>query len=272
MPRTAFFISGRTAITSEVLGHSLLSQFDHTTFRHITLPYVDTVEKAEHAVAQIRAQAIADGCRPLVFSTVVEENVRKILYIKEALVLDFFETYVSPLEQELGIKSSHTSGKVHGIANLEQYQHRINAINFSMRNDDGSMQSTLHDADVILIGVSRCGKTPTCLYLALHYGIKAANFPLTPDDFAERALPKDLLPYQNKLFGLTIDPERLSKIRHERKSNSQYASVESCRKEVAEAERMMQRHGITPLNTTTLSIEELATTILQLGGLKRRIF
>ena len=125
---------------------------------------------------------------------------------------------------------------------------------------------------MILVGVSRCGKTPTSLYLAMQYAIKAANFPLIPEDFDRGQLPATLQPYRKKLFGLTIQPERLSEVRNERRPGSQYASLEQCRDEVAAAERMMRREGISWLSTTTKSIEEISTTIMEEVGLSTRSY
>ncbi|SMC21982.1 hypothetical protein SAMN02745857_01300 [Andreprevotia lacus DSM 23236] len=271
MPRTAFFVSARTAITAEMLGHSLTAQFETVNFRRITLPYVDSREKALAAVEQIREQARIDGCRPMVFSTLIDDELRGLFQIEEALVLDFFGHFIAPMEQELGIESSHTAGKVHGIASFEEYKNRIDAIQYSLNHDDGSMAKNLADADIILVGVSRAGKTPACLYLALQYGIKAANYPLAPEDFDRHTLPKPLQAHRSKLFGLTIEPERLALIRESRKPGSRYATLEACRHEVTEAETLMRQLGIVFLNTTQLSIEELATNILLNAGLKRRI-
>ncbi|WP_035051464.1 posphoenolpyruvate synthetase regulatory kinase/phosphorylase PpsR [Andreprevotia chitinilytica] len=269
--RTAFFISARTGITAEMLGHSLITQFEHISFRRIALPYIDSREKALEAVAQIRQQAEIDGVRPIVFSTLVDEELRGLFKIEEALTFDFFGHFIEPMEQELDTKSSHAAGKAHGVASFDEYKSRIDAVQYSLSHDDGSMAKNLADADVILVGVSRAGKTPACLYLAMQYGIKAANYPLTPEDFVDHALPTPLRPFRNKLFGLTIEPERLSVIRESRKPGSKYATLDACKHEVVAAERLMRQLGIPFLNTTQLSIEELATHILIDAGLKRRI-
>ncbi|SMC21986.1 hypothetical protein SAMN02745857_01301 [Andreprevotia lacus DSM 23236] len=272
MPRTAFFISDRTGITAEMLGHSLITQFEDVNFRRVTLPYVDTADKAREVAEKIRAQAAADQCQPLVFSTIVSEDLRKLIVVEEALTLDFFEIFIGPLEKALGRESSHTVGKSHGIVNFEEYKTRIDAVNFALAHDDGVMPRDLNEADIILIGVSRSAKTPTCLYLALQYGIKAANYPLTPEDFGNHTLPKLLLPYRNKLFGLTIDPARLNQIREERKPGSRYAALDNCQFEVAEAEALMRHVGVPHLSSTTRSIEELATSIMHTAGLTRRTY
>ena len=178
-------------------------------------------------------------------------------------IRDRFQTFVAPLEQELQVKSTHTIGRIHNVVDSEEYKNRIEAINYSLAHDDGQSHKNLAEADVILVGVSRSGKTPTSLYLAMQYGIKAANYPLIPDDFERGKLPSALPPFKHKLFGLTITPERLSEIRNERRAGSKYAALENCRYEVNEAERMMRREGIRWLSSTTKSIEEISTTILQ---------
>ncbi len=270
--RSAFFISDRTGITAESLGHTLLTQFDTLEFKRETLPFIDTVEKAEETARLIRDRAEYDHHKPLVFLSIVDRAVQHaLLSIKDhAVVVDFFETFIGAIEQELGMTASRQVGKSHGIGNDEKYGHRIDAVNFSLNHEDGVKPRELDEADVILVGVSRSGKTPTCLYLALQYGIKAANYPLTPDDFGAPTLPKLLLPYRSKLFGLTIQPDRLVQIRSERRPNSHYASLDNCRFEVAEAEAMFRHHRIPYITTTSKSIEEIATTIMHQTHLKRR--
>ncbi len=269
--RSAYFVSDRTGITAESFGAALLTQFDTVEFKRETIPFVDTVEKAEELVAQIRKMADTDLHRPLVFLSIVNPAVRAAVQVEDcALVIDFFDTFIAPLETELGTKANFTVGKRHGIGSEEEYDHRIDAVNFSLNHDDGVKLKDLAEADVILVGVSRSGKTPTCLYLALQYGIKAANYPLTPEDLSSPTLPKMLLPYRQKIFGLTIDPQRLHHIRSERRPDSKYAAVDNCRKEVNEAESMFRHHGVPFISTTHKSIEELASTILHHAKLTRR--
>ncbi|WP_293763876.1 pyruvate, water dikinase regulatory protein [uncultured Aquitalea sp.] len=268
--RSAFFISDRTGITAESLGHTLLTQFDTQEFKRETIPFIDTVEKAQVVVEHIRAIAEKDHLKPLVFTSIVNPEVRATVRIQEAVVLDFFETFIGQLEEEIGEKASLTLGKAHGVVSEEKYDHRIEAVNFSLNHDDGVKLKDLADADVILVGVSRSGKTPTCLYLALQYGIKAANYPLTPEDLDSPTLPKMLIPYRNKMFGLTIDPARLHHIRSERRPDSKYASLDNCHFEVGEAESMFRFHGVPYISTTHKSIEEIATTIMHKAALSRR--
>jgi regulator of PEP synthase PpsR (kinase-PPPase family) len=261
--RTVFFVSDGTGITAETFGNAILAQFEFKP-RHVRLPFIDSVDKAHQVVRQVNHTADLEGRRPVVFTTLVNVDVLQV--IEEgcrAMVLDMFGTFVRPLEIELGMKSSHRVGRFADVSKSKEYHDRIEAINFSLAHDDGQSNRDLEQADVILVGVSRSGKTPTSLYLAMQHGLKAANYPLIPEDFDRRQLPPALAPHRKKIFGLTIQPERLSEIRNERRPNSRYASLESCRHEVAEAEAMMRREGIRWLSTTTKSIEEIATTILQ---------
>jgi regulator of PEP synthase PpsR (kinase-PPPase family) len=270
--RTVFFVSDGTGITAEALGHSLLTQFEGVEFQQVVEPFVDSLAKAEECVARIAAARTRSGARPIVFCTLVNDDIRAALIAADALVLDFFEGFLNPLESELGTRSSHTVGRSHSVANAKEYLDRIEAINFALGHDDGLGNEDLGKADVILVGVSRSGKTPTCLYMALQLGVKAANYPLTPDDFDRGTLPGAVEPHLGKLYGLTIAPERLAEIRHERRPDSRYARLENCRYEVGEAERLMRRHGIAWLNSTTRSIEEIATKIMQDVKLERRVF
>jgi [pyruvate, water dikinase]-phosphate phosphotransferase / [pyruvate, water dikinase] kinase len=270
--RAVFFVSDRTGITAEALGNSLLTQFDGFEFRKTTIPFVDSAEAADRAIAQINASTSTDGKRAIVISSIVDERLSERIRTCDARVLDFFQTFIAPLEQELDAKSSHAAGRSHGLRDSTEYFTRIEAVNFTLAHDDGQSTRELGRAQVILVGVSRCGKTPTSLYLGLQCGIRCANFPLTPDDFERGALPDSIVRHRDRLFGLTIAPDRLQAIRQERKPNSVYASAEQCRYEVSSAERMMEAAGIPVLNTSTKSIEELATTILLERKLDRHIF
>ncbi|MDN5936511.1 MAG: kinase/pyrophosphorylase [Nitrosospira sp.] len=270
--RTAFFLSDRTGITIEMLGHSLLRQFENLPFTEITLPYLDTAEKAAAVVTQINDHAIADGVRPLVFSTFVNPVIRSVFDSANALHLDCFNIFVAPLEVELGVRSSHTVGLSHRLGDMVDYRQRIEAIRYTLEHDDGVSQRNWQQADITLVGVSRSGKTPTCLYLALKYGIRAANCPLTPDDFSRVELPAAIKGLRAKLFGFTIDPARLHQIRSERMPDSDYASLENCRYEVREAEALMRQEGILFLDATNKSIEELATAVLHHAKLTRKIY
>ena len=262
--RSVFFVSDGTGITAETFGNSILAQFP-TKPRHVRRPFIDTIEKARAVVAEINQVAQAEGRRPIVFITLVNDEVRDIVASPDCLglTLDMFRAFVEPLEIEFGVTSNHRVGRFSDAAKSIEYNERIEAINFSLAHDDGQSARNLVSADVILVGVSRCGKTPTSLYLAMQHGIKAANYPLIPEDFERHKIPSAIGSHLPKCFGLTIDPGRLSQIRNERRPGSHYASIDNCRHEVREAESMMRRHGIAWLSSTHKSIEEIATTILR---------
>jgi hypothetical protein len=268
--RTVFFVSDQTGVTAETMGHSLLTQFEGLEFRAVTLPFVSSVDKAEEAVLRVNRAAAEEGLRPIVFSTLVQDDLRAIVMRSDALFLDFFEAFVGPLERELHTRSTHRAGRAHGMADLAAYTARINATNYSLANDDGG-GGDYGRADVILIGVSRSGKTPTCLYMALQYGIFAANYPLTDEDLEKGVLPARLVAYRSKLYGLTIKPERLQQIRNERRPESRYASRQQVEYELRAADALFQRYGIPSINTTECSIEEIASRILNNTGIERRL-
>lgn len=261
--RSVFFVSDGTGITAETFGNSILAQFDVHPHR-VRLPFVDTIEKAHHAVGRIDHAARQEGRPPIVFITLVDPDVLAVIRGCNGLVMDMFTTFVEPLEVAFGIKSNHRIGQFSDVAKSSRYNSRMDAINFALLHDDGQSARNLALADVILVGVSRSGKTPTSLYLAMQHGVRAANYPLIPEDFERMTLPSALTQHRDKLFGLTIAPERLAEIRNERKPGSNYASLRNCIEEVAEAERLMRRAGIRWLSSTHKSIEEIATTILQL--------
>jgi regulator of PEP synthase PpsR (kinase-PPPase family) len=270
--RTVFFVSDGTGITVEMLGHSLLTQFDGIEFDQMTVPFIDSVAKAQACVARINEASASGSGRPVVFTTLVNAEIRDSVRKAEAFVLDFFESFLDPLEAEFGAKSTHTIGRSHSARDAKGYTHRIDAINFALAHDDGASSRDLDKADVILVGVSRSGKTPTSLYLSLQFGIRAANCPLIPEDFDRMSLPTSLQGYRHKLYGLSIAPERLREIRNERRPNSKYADLENCRYEVQQAEKLMSREGIRWANSTAKSIEEIATTIMQEFKLERRAY
>lgn len=270
--RIAFFVSDRTGITAEMLGHSMLSQFDGVRFQERTVPFVDSLEKAHAVVKEINDAATAENQRPIVVSTLANTEIASVVSTANAMFLDCFEIFIAPLEKELGIAASHAIGRSHSIDDFVNYHHRIEAVNYSLSHDDGVSTRDLTDADIILVGVSRCGKTPTCLYLAMQYGVRAANYPLIPEDFSNMRLPSQILALRKRLYGLTIRPQRLQRIRNERRPNSKYATLANCEYEVREAEALMRQEGIPFLDATTKSVEELATTILHDAKLVRRIY
>jgi [pyruvate, water dikinase]-phosphate phosphotransferase / [pyruvate, water dikinase] kinase len=267
--RTAFFISDGTGITAETLGHSLLTQFESVSFEQVALPYVNTPEKARETVERINA---CSDTTPLLFTTLIDPEIRRIIGSSKGLLLDFLKTFLEPLETTLHMKSSHSMGKTHSAEDYQKYKTRIDAINYALNNDDGANIHNYAQADVVIIGVSRCGKTPTCLYLALQFGIFVANYPFTEDDMEHLRLPTFLQPHRAKLFGLSIDPQHLQAVRQERRPNSKYAQLGQCQREVRKVNALFEAERLPVIHSTGRSIEEISTTILARMNLKRRLF
>jgi [pyruvate, water dikinase]-phosphate phosphotransferase / [pyruvate, water dikinase] kinase len=270
--RTVFYVSDGTAITTETVGHAVLSQFERTEFKQVTVPFVDSVERAQSVVASIERTYGEDGERPIVFSSLADAKLLKVLQISDALVMDLFDTFARQLEDELNTESTHTTGRIHAVADKKVYDTRIDAVHFALHHDDGASTRQYQKAQVILVGVSRSGKTPTSLYLAMQFGIQAANYPLTEEDLDTPQLPKVLREFRANLFGLTIDPDQLANIRQERRPNSRYASIGQCRSEVEECEQIFRRFAIPYVDTTTTSIEEISSKVIHTMGLERRLF
>lgn len=271
--RIIFFISDSTAITVQTLGQSLLAQFDHIDFDKITLPFIDSVGKADDAVLRINTCAQETGISPIVFSSLVDPGIRQKIMNSSGVVFDFIDTFINRLENVLSMQSSHMVGRFHGLVNDNTYTVRIDAVNYALEHDDGVMTKNYDRADVILIGVSRAGKTPTCIYMGLQFGIYAANYPLTKDDYfrIDKNTFSVLCPFRKKLFGLTINPDQLQKIRSERRPNTPYASLAQCQKEISMAESFFVSEYIPFINITSMSVEEIAATIMHSNRLKRRV-
>lgn len=269
--RTIFFLSDQTGVTAETLGHSLLTQFEGQEFRQVTVPFIDSEDKALDAVRRIDRAAKEEGLRPIVFSSMVQDELREIVKRADGLYLDIFDAFLAPLETELQLKSSHKSGRAHGMSDIDAYMKRIEATNYALANDDGGSIADYDQADVVLVGVSRSGKTPTCLYLAMQYGVYAANFPFTDEEFETGKLPAKVMSNKHKLFGLTISPSRLQQIRRERRAHGRYSTAQQVRFELREAEKLFQRYAIPYVDTTEFSIEEIASRILDSTGVERRV-
>ena len=267
--RSVFFVSDRTGITAENLGHVLLTQFSALEFEHHSLPFIDSENKARYAASTINETARNSPHQPLVFSTLLDDVYRNIIASTDAHIIDFFDAFIKPLEVELRTPSSHAQGLSHGISNEVVYMSRMDAINYALRNDDGISTKEYKDADVILIGVSRSGKTPACLYLAMQFGLRAANYPLTESDMISGELPEILQPYRDRLFGLTINAERLHTIREVRRQNSEYASMSQCQKETRLINSLLQQEKIHHIDSSHISVEEIATSIIQLMRIHR---
>lgn len=263
------FISDGTGITAEVLGETLLTQFPDADFKRSIVPYIKSPEEAYKAVEKIKKLKNDSNFPPLIFSTLVDDEIREIIASSDVKIFDLFATFINPLEEILGKHSVHKKGRMHGIRDYDRYHYRVNALNYSLNHDDGLSQNSLENADVIIIGVSRCGKTPTSLYLAMQFSLKAANYPLIEEDLVKEKLPDLLRPFKNKMFGLTIKPEQLCRIREERRPNSTYASLKQCKKETQQALGIFEAEDIPYLDTSSISIEEIATRIVQKAKLYR---
>jgi regulator of PEP synthase PpsR (kinase-PPPase family) len=261
--RKVFIVSDHTGITAEMMARSLLSQFPDYHFFETTLPFIDSPRKAADAAARIRS-ACADCTQPaLVFSTLTDPHTREALMASGGCVLDIYAHFLGQIEQELGQTATPRAGRAHGVADPGHYHHRIDAVNFALSHDDGLGMERYERAQIVLLGVSRSGKTPTSLYLAMNDGLLVANYPITPEDFERGRLPARVLAQRKKLRGLTLEPERLALIREERRPGSRYAALDTCTREIMQAEQFMRANAITMFDTTSRSVEEIATLIKQ---------
>ncbi len=267
--RPVFFVSDRTGITAENLGHALLTQFSSIKFEQHSLPFIDSIDKALAAARTINETAEKSKEKPLVFSTLIDDNYREIIASTQSHIIDFFDTFIKPLEAELSTSSSHAEGLSHGISNEVVYMSRMEAVNYALKNDDGINTKEYKDADIILIGVSRSGKTPTCLYLAMQFGLRAANYPLTESDMASGYLPDALKPYREKLFALLISADRLHTIREIRRKNSIYSSLEQCQRETRLINTLIAVENIRHIDSSHISVEEIATSVIQIMNINR---
>ena len=261
--RSVFYVSDRTGKTAESIGQSLLSQFDSVEFEHKTFPFVCTKTEAQFVASEIKNNSVKTGKEPIVFSTLVNDEFQQFISSSDACVISLFNAFIGPLEKSLQIDSSHTIGVPHEEYGDEGYKKHMDAIDFTLKSDDGIRTNQFRLADIILLGVSRSAKTPTCLYLAMNFSIKAANYPLTDDDLENEELPGCLLPYIDKIIGLTIRPNQLSAIRQQRRPKTDYASLKKCQKEIKQAECIMKNHGLFVLDSTAMSIEEIAVNLVK---------
>lgn len=261
--RTVFFVSESTGITAETMGHSLLSQFPHLDFTYIQRPYINTQEKAHNLSKEISKVSQEQGFKPLVFATMPESDINKILDDSDCHYYEIFENFLDKIGHDLHTKPTRESGLSHGLVNEKTYDARIDALNYTLKHDDAMILKTLDKADVIIVGVSRSGKTPTSLYLALKYGIKAANYPITDTDFDKHDLPDALLQNREKLFATTIEAKRLHEIREKRRPSSQYSALQTCKSEIKKAQQLYNKYDLIPMDVTHQSIEELSAQIVR---------
>lgn len=258
----AFFVSDSTGITAETLGSALLANFPDIDVEHHTLPFVDGDDRVTEALAEV-ARASAAGLSPVVFATVKQAALRARLTTAPALVIDLLSGPLARLEQAFEVRSSELPGAYHGLGDLEKYHRRMRAVEYAIEHDDGQSLRALDLADVIIVAPSRCGKTPTTMYLALQYGLLVANYPLTDDDFPTETLPRPLAPFAARCFGLTTTPLRLTEVRTQRRPRSRYASLAQCTLELRRAEELYRRAGVPFVNSSAKSVEEMSAVILQ---------
>lgn len=270
--RAVFFVSNSTGITVETLGRSLLYQFSSTQFESHSLRFIDTTDKAKEAVNTINKLARETGSRPIILSTLIKPELRDILSIAEGLYLDVFDTFIASIEEEIGCEAKLGMGRAHGIIDDDYYSERMDAVNYSLKTDDGVAANKYFQADVILTGASRTGKTPTSLYLAMHYGLKAANYPIVDEEIDSHSLPNSLNNYKEKVFGLLVTPERLQSIRTKRRPDSQYASLSQCQYEIRQTETLFQQENIPYFDVSSMSIEEVSSNIMNMMKIGSRTF
>lgn len=259
--RTVFFVSDRTGMTTQMLGHSLLAQFDSVPMEEVTLPFVDSLERAKAAVDLINHREQADGIRPLVFSTIVSQEVAHAVSCARALYLDCCNVFMNALERELGVKASHTTSHSDRANDFSNRHARLEAINYALRHDHFRVPADFSGADIVVIGVERVGKTPLCLHLAVMHGVRAANYDLSVRDLEAGKLPDIVAAARGRIFGITMTPERLNITRTEHKKG-RYASLEECRFELDKAETLMLREKIVFLDSSRTSLEELAALVM----------
>jgi [pyruvate, water dikinase]-phosphate phosphotransferase / [pyruvate, water dikinase] kinase len=257
-----FFLSDSTGISAETMGNALLIQFPDMHFERRLIPFISSVEEARKVV-EILDAAAAGPVTPLAFSTTALTEIREELHKSVCPLIDFFDLHMSRVEAILGVTGMRVAARLHGMGDVQRYNQRMQAVEYAIEHDDGQSMRALDKADVILLGPSRCGKTPTTMYLALQHGVFVANYPLVEEDFDSRDLPRPVTGLRDRLFGLTTTPGRLSEVRQQRRPNSRYASLEQCSFELREAEALYRAHGVPAVNSATRSVEEMSTVILQ---------
>ncbi len=257
-----FFLAGGTGISAETLGNLMLQQFPSVTFARNKIPFITSVDQARDVVVTLDG-AMTDGVTPLVFSTVSDEQVRAELQRTTCAFVDLFGSHLDTVERVLHVNATHGGGALHGVGDLRRYDRRMKAIEFAMEHDDGASLRNLEQADLILLAPSRCGKTPTSIYLALQHGLKVANYPLVEEDFATSELPRPVRNLKAVSFGLLSTAARLSQVRGERRPGSDYASLGQCSYELRRAEALYRTHRIPSINSASMSVEEMAAVIMQ---------
>ena len=265
-PTPVFFLAGGTGISAETLGNMMLQQFPSVAFTRRKIPFITTAEQAEQVVIELDA-AITESVMPLVFSTVSDEDVRAALQTTGCAFIDLFGSHLDTVERVLHVNATHGVGALHGVGDKGRYDARMKAIEFAMEHDDGASLRNLDQADLILVAPSRCGKTPTSMYLALQHGLKVANYPLVDEDFDAGGIPRPIRGLVDKCYGLLSTPARLSQVRTERRPGSTYSSLAQCSFELRRAEALYRAHRIPSINSASMSVEEMAAVIMQTSRL-----
>ncbi len=257
-----FFLSDSTGISAETMGNALLIQFPDLHFERRLIPFITTAEEARRVVEVLDA-AVDGPVTPLAFTTAATDEVRQVLLTSRCPIIDFFEMHMRRVEDVLGVSGARVAARLHGVGDIQRYNSRMQAIEYAIEHDDGQSLRALERADVILVAPSRCGKTPTTMYLALQHGVFVANYPLIEDDLETTDLPRPVAPLRDKCFGLITTPARLSEVREQRRPGSRYSSLEQCTRELRRADAMYRANAIPVINSTTRSVEEMSTVILQ---------
>jgi [pyruvate, water dikinase]-phosphate phosphotransferase / [pyruvate, water dikinase] kinase len=257
-----YFLSDSTGISAETMGNALLIQFPDLRFERRLIPFITTVEEARRVV-DVLDKAMAGPVTPLAFSTTAVSEIRDVLHTSTCPLVDFFDLHMERVESILGAKGMRVAARLHGMGDVHRYNARMAAVEYAIEHDDGQSMRALDKADVILLAPSRCGKTPTTMYLALQHGVFVANYPLVEEDFASTDLPRPVQALRDRCFGLTTTPARLSQVRNERRPNSRYASLEQCSYELRMAEALYRGHRLPMINSSAKSVEEMSTVILQ---------
>ena len=258
-----FFLSDSTGISAETMGNALLIQFPEMHFERRLIPFIVTAAEARRVVAVL--DAAADGpVTPIAFTTAATDEIRHILHTTRCPMIDFFELHMSRVEEVFGVTAKRHVAKLHGVGDIQRYNSRMAAIEYSIEHDDGQSIRALDRADVVLVAPSRCGKTPTTMYLALQHGLFVANYPLVEEDLDAAELPRPVRALRERCIGILADAKRLSEVRQARRPNSRYASIEQCRYELRQAEAMYHTNRIPVINSTTRSVEEMSTLIIQI--------
>ncbi|SDS81112.1 hypothetical protein SAMN04488570_2754 [Nocardioides scoriae] len=257
-----FFLSDSTGISAETMGNALLLQFPDVIFDRTLIPFISTVEDARRVVEQVDA-AMDGPVTPLVFTTAAEDAVRRELAKTRAPMIDFFDLHMGRVEELLGRRGARQALRLHGVGDIKRYNNRMAAVEFTIEHDDGQSVRMLEKADVILLAPSRCGKTPTSMYLALQHGLFVANYPLVEEDLESSDLPGPVRAHVDRCFGLVTTVDRLARVRAERRPSSRYSSAEQCRWELRRAAQLFDAHRVPSIDSSARSVEEISTVIVQ---------